>query len=352
MTTQNSLFAHIVPMYGQTEVIATEALRYILQQSEPSRNALENMVRTAGAKIGSLTRFETEVGGEEGERVDLVCSDRNGTERILLEAKFWAGLTDNQPNTYIGRLPEHGHSALLFVAPAQRMETLWPELCRRAEANYTLSATSESGDLRCVAIDGSDRKMMLTSWRSVLMQMESQASIAGDRAVIRDIEQLLGLTDRMDSDAFLPIHSDELGQQFPRRMRNFLDLISRATERIRNSELVSRMGPLTSSWGSHGVYMTLADAKIWFGFDVGLWGWFRETPLWVELRGFNSLEDSEVLERLGGFENIGGRLVDVHGGWFIPIYLPTAKEDTAVLEAVIDALMCIGESLITDENNA
>ena len=135
----------------------------ILQQSEAARKALEDMVRTGGARIGTLTRFETEVSGEEGERVDLVCFDRNGTKRLLIEAKFWAGLTDNQPNTYIDGLPEHGHSALLFVAPAQRIETLWPELCRRAEANHTLSALSESGDLRCVAIDGSDRKVMLTS---------------------------------------------------------------------------------------------------------------------------------------------------------------------------------------------
>ena len=67
----------------------------------------------------------------------------------------------------------------------------------------------------------------------------------------------------MHNDAFLPIHSNELGQEFPRRIVNFLDFGQQVSvERIRQTELVGRMVPLTSSWGSHGVYMTLADANI------------------------------------------------------------------------------------------
>ena len=355
MTTNTSLFAQILPMFtSQTERVATEALRHILEQSESARNALEQMLRGAGVETDSLTRFQTEAIGEERERVDLVCYDGDGTERVLIEAKFWAGLTDNQPNTYLERLPEDTHSALLFVAPAQRIETLWPVLRRRAEEHHRLTVTSDfpaSGETRGVSVDNSGHKMMLTSWRVVLSHMESQASMAGDRAAVRDIEQLLGLTERMDNDAFLPIHSNELGQEFPRRMQNFLDLISKAADRIRHNELVSWMGPSTSSWISHGVYMTLADANIWFGLDWGLWGWWRETPLWVQLRSFNSLEDSEAFERLGGYENAGGRLVDVNGGWFVPIYLPTAKEETAVLETVVDTLLRIGSLLTTDVND-
>ena len=81
MTTYDSLFAHIVPMYGKTEVVATEALKYILEQSEAARHALEQMLSAAGVEIGSLTRFQTEAPGDEGERVDLVCYDVSGDER-------------------------------------------------------------------------------------------------------------------------------------------------------------------------------------------------------------------------------------------------------------------------------
>jgi hypothetical protein len=48
----------------------------------------------------------------------------------MIEAKFWAGLTDRQRVHYLRRL-EHNRALLLFVAPAQRLESLWPELERR-----------------------------------------------------------------------------------------------------------------------------------------------------------------------------------------------------------------------------
>ena len=196
----STLFAQILPIFtNQTERVATEALKHILHHSEPARNALERMLLDAGVEVGSLARFLTEASGEEGERVDLVCYDGDDTERVLVEAKFWAGLTDNQPNTYLARLPKDTHSALLFVAPAQRIETLWPELCRRAEEQHELRVASDtpmSGELRGVSIGDSGHKMLLTSWRAVLERMESQASIAGDRAAVQDIEQLYGLIER------------------------------------------------------------------------------------------------------------------------------------------------------------
>lgn len=46
-------------------------------------------------------------------------------ERLLVELKFWAGLTDNQPVAYLKKLPTDCHSALLEVAPARRIESLW-----------------------------------------------------------------------------------------------------------------------------------------------------------------------------------------------------------------------------------
>ena len=78
--------------------------------------------------------METEVIGEKNDRVDLVGFDEHGDESALIEVKFWAGLTDNQPVTYLERLRTDDKPAvLLFVAPRARLETLWPEVLRRAE---------------------------------------------------------------------------------------------------------------------------------------------------------------------------------------------------------------------------
>lgn len=319
MTSDTTLFAQIVPMFGQTEVAATAALRHILEQSESTRNALERMLLTAGVETGSLTQFQTEAIGDEGERVDLVCSDANGTERVLIEAKFWAGLTDNQPNTYLARLPKEGHSVLLFVVPAQRMETLWPELCGRAEKEHELTILSESGDLRSAAIDGNERKMMATSWRTVLDHMESQASLTGDRAAVRNIEQLLGLTERMDSDAFLPIHSDELGQEFPRRVLNFVRLVHDATQRALSNDWANADGlRVTSQWYGEGRFVRLHDVVVWFGINFERWAADGQTPLWVQSRTDNLWD---------------------------PVHLPTGAEYSEVLNAVVGQLDSLGQRL-------
>ena len=319
----STLFAQILPIFtNQTERVATEALRHILQQSEPARNALERMLQDAGVEVGSLTRFLTEAGGDEGERVDLVCYDEHGTERVLVEAKFWAGLTDNQPNTYLARLPEDTPSALLFVAPAQRIETLWPELCRRAEEQHTLTITSDtpmSGELRGVSIDSSGYKMLLTSWRALLERIEADASIDGDRAAVRDIEQLRGLTERMDSDAFLPIHSDELGQEFPRRMIQLVSLVDQAAQRAIAGGWADASGlRVTAQWYGYGRYFRLHSVVVWFGIDFRYWADQGESPVWVHS------ED---------------------GKWSVPIYLRTGVEHPAVLDSVVEQLDAIGNHL-------
>ena len=319
-TAENTLLAHIVPMYGKTEVMATEALRYILQQSEAARRALESMLINVGVEVGSLTRFQTEVTGEEGERVDLVCYDEAGTERVLIEAKFWAGLTDNQPNTYLARLPEDTHSALMFVAPAQRIETLWPELCRRAEEQHELAVTSDastSGELRSVPIGSNGHKMLVTSWRTVLEQMESRASTAGDLAAVKDIEQLHGLTERMDSDAFLPIHSDELGQDFPRRMLNMVRLVDDATQKAVANDWADTDGlRVAPQWYGFGRYLRLNGVVAWLGIDFRYWSGQGESPIWLHSQD---------------------------GKWSDPINLPTSVEYPVVLDFVVEQLMIVAQ---------
>ena len=319
-TADNTLLAHIVPLYGKTEVVATEALRYILQQSEAARKALESMMVNAGVEVDSLSRFQTEAIGEEGERVDLVCYDEAGAERVLIEAKFWAGLTDNQPNTYLARLPENTHSALMFVAPAQRIETLWPELCRRAEEQHELTVepdASTSVELRRASVGSHGHKMLVTSWRVVLEQMDSRASLAGDRTAVKDIEQLLGLTERMDSDAFLPLHSDELGQDFPRRMLNMVRLVDDATQRAVANDWADINGlRVAPQWYGFGRYLRLNGVVAWLGIDFRCWSGQGESPIWLHSQD---------------------------GRWSDPIYLRTSVEYPAVLDFVVEQLGIVAQ---------
>ena len=99
---RDSVLAHVAWKFpGQTETVATEALGYILSRSVSSRAALRETLRTGGGDVPPLARVATEVTGQQGERLDLVGFDESNAERVLIEVKFWAGLTHNQPNTYL-----------------------------------------------------------------------------------------------------------------------------------------------------------------------------------------------------------------------------------------------------------
>ena len=170
--------------------MAVEALGYILSKSPSSRSTLNRVLQGGVEGLSSIERVLTQVTGDTGARPDLVGFDKEGKERVLIEAKFWAGLTENQPNGYLERLPSDGPSALLFVAPETRRNTLWTELLRRL--NTDLMDESEGDGLRSGRVGDCDRYLVLTSWRSLLGQMANQSSEAGDSSAQIDIRQLQG----------------------------------------------------------------------------------------------------------------------------------------------------------------
>ena len=334
----SSLLAHLAGKFtNQTETLATEALCYILSQSAVCREALRETLRTGGADVGPLEDFETEVKGEKGERLDLVGFDEHGSERVLIEAKFWAGLTDNQPNTYLNRLPTDGEPAvLLFVAPEARLESLWPEVLRRTDERFTLGADTGAEGIRSAIVNGSERRLMLTSWRALLGGMSSRAVVADDWSAERDILQLNALCERQDSEAFLPLRPDEFGPAFPRRMLNLRRLVDDATDRAREVGFVDTTGlKVTPQDHGYGRYLRVggkdsAWAQAWFGVHFELWAQEVETPLWLQFNGLDmSLED--IRERLGSDD--------------FDFELPTGVEYDAVLDSVVEQLRGIAEDI-------
>ena len=184
MSTNMTLFAHIAhkKLKSQIEDTAVEALGYILSSSPTARNLLQNILREGCTQIDSISRVETWERDEKGAIPDLVCFDEDGTKHVLIEAKFWASLTTNQPNQYLNQLQQDRQdrpAALLFIAPKSRIEYLWPELCERAEERepkFELSIDSDSGDLRTASIAGGKLRLLLTSW-AALLERHGNASL-------------------------------------------------------------------------------------------------------------------------------------------------------------------------------
>jgi hypothetical protein len=70
------------------------------------------------------------VSSEDETIPDLVGTDGEGDNVFVVENKFWAELTSNQPLGYLPLLPKSKSSALFFVCPEKRLATLHSELIR------------------------------------------------------------------------------------------------------------------------------------------------------------------------------------------------------------------------------
>ena len=111
-TTQNSVLAHVV-LGGSlpSEPAATQALTFILNSSpDIARSFLGILLKNSKFEDFKLGHIKAELGHEDG-RPDLTIYDGCGRVRIFIENKFWAGLTDAQPVSYLKGLPSDPPSA-------------------------------------------------------------------------------------------------------------------------------------------------------------------------------------------------------------------------------------------------
>ncbi len=350
MTTSTTLLTRIANFTGRREDVAVEALGHILSYSEAARHELEEMLRAGGAEIGSIYEVHTQVRDEDGATPDLAGYDQHGAERLLIEAKFWAGLTEKQPNSYLTRLlkVKEGTKALLFLVPAARLRTLWPEVRQLAAENYHLSPDTELENLRSAAILSKDCHLIMTSWRALLASITTRVDIDRDHRAQLDIVQLRGLTEQMDGDEFVPFSPGELGPGIARRIRDVCRLVDRAVDKGIYVGLFADRGR-ASNWDySYGRNMWFAEAaNAWFGMYSRTWATRRETPLWLQIWGQGDLGAGEVRRRLEPLkQNEPSEGVSDDG--YIPIDLPTGLDFEATADAVIERLSKIAALINPD----
>ena len=280
-----SVLAHVI-LGGnlQNEPAATQALAFILNQEPAMILAICRMLDIE-FDPGRVTAEEV----DDGSRVDLTIYDSEGEARILIENKFWAGLTDSQPISYIDKLPEK-QSALVFIVPDKRMPTIWSEIkhrCNDRQRNFLIN--KEEGVIFQAQVTNENllsKNLFLTSWKHTLSQLSDQADHAGNEQRKRDILQLRGLTNKIDGEAFLPLNQNEVSdQQTARRIMNYVDLIDAIINKLKD-ERIAEVKNMRSSSGFKdpyfGRYFILHRRfLVWLGLSFKHWKVWGITPLWL-----------------------------------------------------------------------
>ena len=337
-----SLLAYIVPQKLDPEPAATQALAYILRSK---KDLGAEFIHRLGLDFDfDFGHVESER-GIEGGRPDLTIFDSDGRRRILVENKFWAGLTDAQPVQYLGALPDDLPSALVFIVPEQRIRTIWEELKRLSRDAYEFSNESTSETM--IQLQMGTRTMCVTSWGHVLDLLKQ---ISPNDDVRCDISQLDGLARFAELDEFPPLRDEELSDvSIPSRTINYCGLVDPIVEELESRRLVrTKSSRIMHEWNNFGrTIYRLNESEFWLGLALVPWRNTGITPLWLRVYPGDYSSLGEHYHRLEEFfEDVQKGTSSIgYGRKYIPIRLRTGVDRAEVIRDAADQVLCIVEKL-------
>ena len=325
------------------EDAATDTLRFILSRSASARRALSEFLSDDCGQL-PIAKIQTWEGVAHGAVPDLACHDKDDNLVAFIESKFWANLTRHQPVTYWRELPDDRSAVLLFLAPNYRFDqgSLWDELVDRLQdAGQELGPASTDAGLTTAPSKAGQRRLMLTSWESLLDAMAQRTKQDGDDQAGFEIAELQGLA------------IDAIERDKPQRDANLKLLIADAVKRVERSGWANTDGfGVASGFYEFGMYrceyygrnLRLAGAFAWFGIDYTAANQM-DKQLWLSF-----WDDGSASVRLEAVRDSLGELAEPGLEWrnneaCVPIVLSVGADREAILEAMVAQLTCIAKRI-------
>jgi hypothetical protein len=335
----DTVLSHIVTkrLSSEKENIATEVLAFILDSNQSAKKGMMKLLKAIAPTMPNLI-FKTQM--VEGTiRPDMwgYCGDN---PRVYIENKFWAGLTENQPNAYLIQLAKYTRpSILLVVVPEVREQTVWHELNRRLiKEGVNATITESPSGIVHTAETSIGPIIALTSWTKLLAFLELE--LADESSARSDLLQLKALCDAEDNDAFAPLSAEEISdQRTPKLLLQLSAAVEGAVKLGTTKEILDtkKLMPQSSTErvGRYIWFNSTPKIFVWVGINFILWKKYGRTPLWV-LFFPNELKKSQAAKLLledwsaenGNFRH-NNEIV-------IPIDLPTGEDKDEVIRSILD----------------
>lgn len=262
---------------GSQEDIASESLAYILKKSARARQTINQIVNlTTGLTLTDLL-YKTQRAGEQLERPDISGINEKGEEVLLIEAKFWASLTNNQPNTYIKRLKNN--SVLIFLVPSLRIRSIYEEVMHRIRKELS----PINVDHKSYTITINSKYVIIKSWSEILNAIKSELLQENNQELVSDINQIIGFCETIDNNSFQPIQDEDLAPGIPKKIVTYYSIIDKVVDEIKNRNTDASTKGLQKTPQKYGYhrYLTIGDFGIGMCLRLDLWAEYAETPFWV-----------------------------------------------------------------------
>ena len=228
-----SLLSHIASSFiNQYENVANSSLCYLLNKYREVREALENLTGIETQLLDFKTEYVTDYG-----RPDIVGISANGAHQkqlvsLIIEGKFWAGLTKNQPVEYIKILSPEGQ--LLFLAPSKRVDSLIEEIKVLLGEQY------------------SEEKIKVTSWIDFIERTKNIPTPSSFNAELQsDLYQLERLCEYVDVESMPPldvVYLDPVHGRVTHQLASLLDDCKVQVRRWKESDFSGLSSGSGKSW--------------------------------------------------------------------------------------------------------
>ena len=348
----SSLLAHLAAKFSdQDEVVATDALHFVLRESAPALKALQQLLAAGAGCDVPVARVSTQFVADEQIRPDLALFGPDCRTTAFVEAKFCAGLTDAQPVGYLRRLEEQGGAALLFVVPEERASSIGAHLgLRAAAAGLPLTPPTIQDGVGATRTPGG-LGVLTVSWKQLLAVLTAACIRAEDQATVASLDQLTGLVARYETEGFGPMSARELTDlSVPGRVRSLTSIVRAVVVKGVSDGLIDLTGTRPQGdWTSAGQYLCLPHGNGWFGIDHDAWARYQSTPLWMWFRANNWSRGHDVRRALAGWEAATPPRMHVNkdDSVSVPVFiLPTAERDE-VIEDILRQLRELDGALAT-----
>lgn len=304
-----SLLAHLYTrIKGSQEDVATLSLQYILTLSSVLNEEFSKRIFSSiNMDYVEGIDYKCQSVGENKERPDIAGIDKNGNEIILCEAKFYAGLTSNQPNAYLDRLIKNSGKALVFICPEARRISLWNkvvELCNNRKV-------VEVSDF-CVNVDGI--AMSLVTWGEVIDVLRTTAAAVSVSAM-PDITQLEGFCKMMDRTAFIPFTSEDFGPEIAIKEERYYQVIDSLFDKLMaNNAINASAKGLKASTFRQGYTRYIKVKGLYIAIIYSRREWVKntscETPFWFYINDDEWKQSDQLKQKLNSIKEFEKEQID------------------------------------------
>lgn len=321
------LYSHIK---GSAEDVATMSLQYLLTYYDELNVSFNELAASKlETEYDKNTSYTCQSVGEELERPDMSGTDSNGHEVILVEVKFYAGLTFNQPLTYLKRLKEENGVGLVFVCPKDRVISLWDTLYLKCK-DTVIDKISE----QCVSVDGI--RMTVLSWQEIIFNLTQTANAVAKDA-LSDIEQLKGYCEQIMSDSFVPFRAEDLGASEAKKIERLMYIVDRVIDALAaDKELSADERGLRMAPHRHGYrrFIKIDGLCVTIHLDLETWADDRyiDTPYWIYIQNSEWKTPAEFKDRVSSMPSSQKRIADKD--IYLAVEVPCNVLEDGVVESI------------------